>query len=266
MTGAAEAIGDVTGPADLASRAEVCIVACAEAWRGDGEIAASPIGPVPTAGARLARATFEPDLLLSDGEARYVTGTWALGEPAPGTVEGWIPFRAVFDLVWSGHRHIMMSPAQIDPYGNANISAIGDYARPARQLLGVRGAPGNTVNHPTSYWVRRHLPRVFVPRVDMVSGVGYDRASAAGTGASAFLDLRRVVTNLAVLDFGGPDHRMRLLSVHPGVTVDEVVAGTGFELAVDGAVPQTRPPTAAELRLIREVIDPAGLRDDEVPG
>jgi acyl CoA:acetate/3-ketoacid CoA transferase beta subunit len=74
------------------------------------------------------------------------------------------------------------------------------------------------------------------------------------------------VTNLAVLDFGGPDHRMRLRSVHPGVTVDEVVAGTGFELAVDGAVPQTRPPTAAELRLIREVIDPAGLRDDEVPG
>jgi acyl CoA:acetate/3-ketoacid CoA transferase beta subunit len=247
-----------------ASRAEVCIVACAEAWRGDGEIAASPMGLIPTAGARLARATFEPDLLLSDGEACYVTGTWALGQPAPGPVEGWIPFRSVFDLVWAGRRHVMMSPAQIDPYGNANISAIGDYVRPARQLLGVRGAPGNTVNHPVSYWVPRHLPRVFVPRVDMVSGIGYDRARAAGPAVAAFLDLRRVVTNLAVLDFSGPDHRMRLVSVHPGVAVDEVVDSTGFELAVDGDVPETRQPMAAELALIRDVIDPDGLRGREV--
>ena len=249
-----------------ASRAEICVVACAEAWRGDGEIVASPMGLIPTAGARLARATFEPDLLLTDGEARYVAGTWALGQPAPGPVEGWVPFRSVFDLVWAGRRHVMMSPAQIDRYGNANISAIGDHARPARQLLGVRGAPGNTVNHPTSYWVPRHLPRVFVPQVDMVSGVGYDRGRAAGPAAATFLHLRRVVTNLAVLDFGGPDHSMRLLSVHPGVTVDEVATATGFELAIDGAVPQTRQPTPAELELIREVIDPAGLRDGEVRG
>jgi acyl CoA:acetate/3-ketoacid CoA transferase beta subunit len=246
------------------SRAEVCIVACAEAWRGDGEIAASPMGLIPTAGARLARATFEPDLLLSDGEACYVTGTWALGQPAPGPIEGWIPFRSVFDLVWAGRRHVMMSPAQIDRYGNANISAIGDYARPARQLLGVRGAPGNTVNHPVSYWVPRHQPRVFVPQVDMVSGVGYDRARAAGPGVAAFLDLRRVVTNLAVLDFGGPDHSMRLVSVHPAVTVDEVAAATGFELAVDGAVPQTRLPTDDELALIRGVIDPDELTVTDV--
>jgi len=250
----------------MASRAEVCVVACAEAWRGDGEIAASPMGLIPTAGARLARAAFEPDLLLTDGEACYVAGNWALGQPAPGPVEGWIPFRSVFDLVWRGKRHVMMSPAQIDRYGNANISAIGDYARPDRQLLGVRGAPGNTVNHPTSYWVPRHLPRVFVPKVDMVSGVGYDSARAAGRVAAEFLQLRRVVTNLAVLDFGGPDHSMRLVSVHPGVTVDDVVAGTGFELAVDGTVPVTRQPTAAELRLIREVIDPDGVCGGEVAG
>jgi acyl CoA:acetate/3-ketoacid CoA transferase beta subunit len=241
------------------------VVACAEAWRGDGEIVASPMGLIPTAGARLARATFEPDLLLTDGEARFVAGTWPLGQPPSGPVEGWVPFRSVFDLLWAGRRHVMMSPAQIDRYGNANISAIGEHRRPARQLLGVRGAPGNTVNHPTSYWVPRHLPRVFVPRVDMVSGVGYDRASAAGPVAAAFLDLRRVVTNLAVLDFRGPGHSMRLVSVHPGVTAREVVAATGFELAIDGAVPQTRPPTPAELQLIRAVIDPSALRDGEVP-
>ena len=262
MTGVAEVADDVTGA--TASRAEVCVVACAEAWRGDGEIAASPMGTIPTAAARLARATFEPDLLLTDGEARYVTGTWALGQPASGAVEGWIPFRSVFDLAWGGRRHVMMSPAQIDRYGNANISAIGDFDRPARQLLGVRGAPGNTVNHATSYWVPRHQPRVFVPRVDMISGVGYDRAAVAGSDASRFLELRRVVTNLAVLDFGGPGHSMRLVSVHPWAVAAEVVAATGFELAIDGDVPDTRLPSADELRLLREVIDPACLCDREV--
>jgi acyl CoA:acetate/3-ketoacid CoA transferase beta subunit len=247
------------------TRAEVCVVACAEAWRGDGEILASPFGTIPAIGARLARATFEPDLLLSDGEALLVAGCWPVGEPAPGPVEGWVPYRAVFDLAWGGKRHVMMGPNQIDRFGNINISAIGDFARPARQLLGVRGAPGNTVNHPTSYWLPRHRARSFVPRVDMVSGVGYDSAAKAAPSASRFLELRRVVTNLAVLDFGTPGHAMRLVSVHPGVTVDEVVANTGFDLAIDGDVEQTRMPTQDELRLIREVIDPHRARYREVP-
>jgi acyl CoA:acetate/3-ketoacid CoA transferase beta subunit len=159
----------------------------------------------------------------------------------------------------------MMGPSQIDAYGNANISAIGDFARPTRQLLGVRGAPGNTVNHPTSYWVPRHRTRTFVPRVDVVSGVGYDNAASAGESASRFHELRRVVSNLGVFDFPPPERRMRLLSVHPGVTVDEVVANTGFELRIDGEVPETRTPDDAELELIREMIDPTGARVKEVP-
>ncbi|HKS98264.1 MAG TPA: CoA-transferase, partial [Rugosimonospora sp.] len=233
-------------------------------WRGDGEILASPIGVIPTIGARLARATFEPELLLSDGESLLLQGTWAVGERAA-AVEGWIPFRAVFDLVAAGRRHVMMGPSQIDRYGNMNISAIGDYQRPTRQLLGVRGAPGNTVNHPTSYWVPKHSPRSFVSTVDMVSGIGYDRAAAAGTSASRYHELRRVVSNLGVFDFATPDHRMRLVSVHPGVTVAQVCEATGFELAIPERVPETRLPDAAELALIRDVIDPNGLRRREVP-
>ncbi len=58
---------------------------------------------------------------------------------------------------------------------------------------------------------------------------------------------------------------MRLRSVHPGVTVDEIVAATGFELIVPGDVPETRAPTAEEHRLIHEVLDPTGLREKEVP-
>ena len=246
-----------------ATRAEICVIACAEAWRGDGEILASPIGLVPMIGARLARATFEPDLMLTDGEALLGQGTWAIGEKPP-VVEGWMPFRFAFDVLWSGRRHVMMGPSQIDRYGNANISAIGDYRRPKVQLLGVRGAPGNTVNHPTSYWVPRHAPRSFVETVDMVSGVGYDRAAAAGPEASRFHHLRRVVSNLGVFDFDTPDHRMRLVSTHPGVTVEEVTAATAFELVVPNDVPETRQPTDAELDLIRTVIDPTGLRSAEV--
>jgi acyl CoA:acetate/3-ketoacid CoA transferase beta subunit len=241
------------------------VVACAEAWRGDGEILASPIGVIPTIGARLARATFAPDLLLSDGEACLVQGTWAIGDPPP-VIEGWIPYRYVFDVLFSGKRHVMMGPSQVDRYGNTNISAIGEFARPKVQLLGVRGAPGNTVHHPTSYWVQRHGPRSFVPVVDMVSGVGYDRAAAAGPSATRFHEIRRVVSDLGVFDFATPDHRMRLVSVHPGVTVDQVVAATGFELAIDADVATTREPSAEELDLIRTVIDPRGVRAGEVGG
>ena len=247
------------------TRAEVCVLACAEAWRGNGEIFASPIGTIPSIGARLARATFEPDLLLSDGESMFVAGTWPVGQPPDGPVEGGIWYRSVFDIAWAGRRHVMMGPVQIDRYGNANISAIGDLARPTRQLLGMRGAPGNTVNHRTSYWLARHTARAFVPQVDIVAGVGYDRAAAAGPAATRFLDLRRVVTNLAVLDFATPDHSMRLASLHPGITVADVVANTGFELVIDGQVPQTPIPTAEQVQLIREVIDPRGTRHREVP-
>ncbi|MBM4589521.1 CoA-transferase [Rhodococcus hoagii] len=248
-----------------ATRAEVCAVACAEAYRGNGEVIASAFGTIPAIGVRLARHTFEPDLVVSDGEAGAVRGTWAVGGAADGDIEAWLPFNQIFDLVWNGKRHIMMIPTQLDTYGNCNISAIGDHDRPSVQLLGVRGAPGNTVYHPTSYWVPKHSTRVFVPKVDMVSGVGKDNARKAGPAATRYHQLRRVVTDLAVLDFTPDSGLLRLVSVHPGVTVDDVVAATGFDLVIPDSVPQTRAPSVEELELIRTVIDPRNLRDKEVP-
>ncbi len=126
-------------------------------------------------------------------------------------------------------------------------------------------AAGNTVNHSTSYWVPNHSTRSFVEQVDVVSGVGYARAAAAGPSATRFHEIRFVVSNLGVFDFATPDHSMRLVSVHPGVTVDEVVAATGFALVVPDGVPDTRDPTPEELDLLRTVLDPRGLRDREVP-
>jgi acyl CoA:acetate/3-ketoacid CoA transferase beta subunit len=158
----------------------------------------------------------------------------------------------------------MMGATQVDQWGNQNIACIGDWHQPRAQLLGFRGAPGNTLNHTTSYWVPNHSTRVFVEEVDVVTGVGYDRAAALGERASRFHEIRRVVSNLAVLDFQTEEKRMRLVSVHPGVEVEDVVANTGFELVVPADVATTREPTDEELRLLREVIDPEGAGNGEV--
>jgi len=250
-----------------ATRAEVCAVAVADAFRGDGEILASSFGTVPAIGARLAKLTFAPDLLMTDGIATLLANVPPVSGDAGGeaVAEGWLPFRSVFDLVWSGRRHVVMVASQLDRFGNHNFACIGPHAKPRAQLLGMRGAPGNTVNHPTSYWVPSHSRKVFVQAVDVVSGVGFDRARALGRGGR-FHEIRRVVSNLGVFDFATPDRRMRLASVHPGVRVDDVVRETGFELALSGEVPETRTPTPEELRLVRERIDPERLRDREVPG
>lgn len=255
---------DLTADAAAVTRSEVVAAAVADCWAEDGEIFASPMGLLPTLGARLAKMTSNPDLVISDGESLFLATPPPLGSSAA-PVEGWIPFRKVFDVVANGPRHVMMGATQIDRTGNQNISAIGPFVQPKRQLLGSRGAPGNTVNNRTSYWVPKHSTRVFVEDVDIVSGVGHARAAAAGTGATRFHDLHRVVTDLAVLDFGGEGGTLRLLSVHPGVNVEDVTAATGFALDVAADVPVTRTPSSTELMLIREVLDPRRLREKEVP-
>ncbi|MGB5811335.1 MAG: hypothetical protein WBG86_12435, partial [Polyangiales bacterium] len=245
--------------APVATRSDVCALAVAECFRDDGEILISAMGTTPSLGARLAKASFEPDLLMTDGFNLLLRRAVPLGElPTEKDVEGWLPFGAVFDTLWWGKRHVMMGASQIDQFGNQNIACIGSWARPKAQLLGVRGAPGNTINHVTSYWVPNHNPRALVPKVDMVSGVGYDRAGSLGAGSSRFHEIRRIVTNLGVLDFGTPDHRMRLVSVHPGVEVSEVQDHTGFDLVVPDRVQSTPVPSEAQLALIRN-LDPQGF-------
>ncbi len=246
------------------TRAEICAAAVADAFKDDGEIFGSPMGIMAMLGVRLCKLTSNPDLVISDGESLLLAGVPPLFAKAD-VVEGWIPFRRVFDLVAYGKRHVMMGATQIDRHGNQNISAIGDFAQPNRQLLGSRGAPGNTVNNRTSYWVPRHSPRVFVEQVDIITGVGPKSAREAGPAASRFNDIHRIVSNLGVFDVRGPDDTVRVLSLHPGVSVDQVQEATGFELYVEGDPPPTREPGPGELMLIREVLDPRGLRHQEVP-
>ena len=131
--------------------AELCITAAAEAWRDAGEVLASGLGLVPRLAVGLARLSFSPDLQMTDAESLLVAEPVPVGKRGDYRlqVEGWMPFKKVFEVLWSGRRHAMTMPTQIDRFGQINISYIGgEFAKPKVQLLGVRGIPGNTINHP----------------------------------------------------------------------------------------------------------------------
>ena len=244
--------------------AELCIVAAAEAWRDDGEVLASGMGLLPRLAASLAKLTFSPALLMTDAECMLVAEPVPVGSRKNGAepiIEGWMPYARTFDLLWGGRRHAMVGPVQVDRYGQSNISVVGDPARPKAAFLGVRGFPGNTINHANSMFVPSHSTRVFVEgEVDMVGGVGYNRARWPSGQKPAGLDLRIIVTDLAVLDFEGPDRQIRVASLHPGIAFEQVQENTGFPLARPGMIATTQAPTAAELDLIRRVLDPQDLR------
>lgn len=244
------------------SLAELVITACAEAWRNDGEIMATGIGPLPRLGTALARKTFNPWLQTTDGECFYGDEPVPPGKRVgPVVFEGYANYARVFDVLWGGRRHSMVSPVQIDRFGQANISVIGDHAKPKAAMLGARGFPGNSICHQNSFFVPNHSTRSFVAgEVDFVCMAGYNPSRYIGGRMPAGLDLRILVTNLCVMDFGGPEHQMRVTSLHPGVTFDEVQDNTGFSLAKIGeTIPETPAPTSEQLALIA-ALDPNNIR------
>ena len=126
----------------------------------------------------------------------------------------------------------------------------------------MRGAPGNLINHATTYWVPTQA-RSFVETVDVISGPGNDTVAALPEVTGQYHEIRRVVTELGAYDFETDDGTMRIRSLHPGVTVEQAQAASAFELTVTGDVPESRLPTDEELQLIRDVFDPAGIRNGE---
>lgn len=243
--------------------AELCIFACSEAFRDNGEIVATGVGPVPRLAAGLAKLTHSPELMMTDGECFLVEQPVPIGPRgySDRKAAGWLPFSRFFDsAVWTGRRHAMVTPTQLDRFGQINLSFMGGtYRQPKTQMLGVRGFPGNTIYHPNSFFFPAHGPRVFVPEVDMISGVGYNPAKRVARGNYSGVDLRVVVTNLCVMDFGGPEHAIRVISLHPGVTFEEVQSATGFELHRADTLPETPLPGRDELKVIAD-LDPHNIR------
>jgi glutaconate CoA-transferase subunit B len=158
----------------------------------------------------------------------------------------------------------MVGPTQLDRFGQANISCIGDYAKPKSMMLGVRGYPGNSISHANSFFVPAHSTRVFKDgECDMVSSIGYNPARLPKGYSLDEVDIRLVITDLCVMDFRGPGHQLRLRSLHPGISVEQVQQNTGFPVFVPDDVVTTPAPTGEQLAVIRR-LDPHNLRAREL--
>jgi glutaconate CoA-transferase, subunit B len=247
----------------MATLAELCIAAVAETFRTSEELIGTGIGPVPRLGVGLAKMTHSPGLMMTDGEAFLVEQPVPLGprDYDDRRKAGYLPFSRFFDsAVWTGRRHAMVTPTQVDRFGQTNLSALGGtHEQPKVQMLGARGFPGNGIYHPNSMFIPMHSTRVFVGgEVDRVSSPGYNPARRVTGGNYSGLEIKRIVTNLCVMDFAGPDNAVRVISVHPGVTFAEVQENTGFEL-IDAVEGETALPSDEQLEIIAS-LDPHGIR------
>jgi glutaconate CoA-transferase subunit B len=144
----------------------------------------------------------------------------------------------------------------VDAYGNFNNIYIGGtYDQPRLRLPGAGGIPDVTVHEEhVCLYVPRHGRHTFVEQLDFCSGLGHHPARTLGRGP------RYLISDLGQFDFGGENGRMRLLSLHPGVIRSRVQSKTGFALEISDEVEETRPPNDEELYLLREKIDPLGVR------
>ena len=243
---------------------DLIICAAANTWKEEGEVLATGIGVVPRIAASLCMLSVNKDLMMTDSEAFMVSEPIPVGPRQEGfrpKFESWMGFSRIFDNVWGGKRHALVGPTQIDKFGQSNISAIGGtYDKPKVQMLGVRGFPGNSINHANSFFVPNHNTRVFMNgECDVVCSVGYNPERLPKGYDLDEVKIGYVYTNLCVMDFGGKNHQMRLLSLHPGVSVDEVKENTAFEIEIPSDVATTPEPTEAQMMLIKE-LDPHNLR------
>ena len=247
----------------------MCATLAARFHDGD-EVCNGMASFIPVAAIMLARRTHAPGLVWLAGAAGL--------DPRPDRVPAstleaplWrdsVMYLEQFSDFWHYAQNgrnlgiFCVGAAQLDMYGNANNSVIGsDYHAPKVRLPGTAGLGDmGSLGKRLFYWNTNHNPRSLVERVDFRSAAGYldggDERERLGLGPGPEV----VVTNLAVLDFEPESKRMRLVSVHPGATVEQVQEATGFELLLpDGDVPETTPPTDEQVRLLREEIDPDGL-------
>lgn len=265
---------------DTYTMAELMAVIIARSMAGEAEITsgggANQI--VPLAASRLAQVAAAPNLwLFAAGAGVYNSefdsiplGTW---DPRlKRRAECKIHIADVVDGGTSGHEDKTAEQAgagfggmQVDRYGNTNMIGIGEHPN-----LTVRG-PGTVGTiwlgaGANNIYIEHHNERILVEEVDHRSGAGW---LEGGDSRYDVLNGRegpqRVWTPICVCDFTEDEHRMRLASVHPGYDVDDVVAHTGFELVIPEEVPQTTPPTEAELDILRSQVDSTGrLQEKEM--
>jgi glutaconate CoA-transferase subunit B len=222
---------------------------------------------IPMLAASLAQRLYAPDLIA----VFEFGGTGALLEDLPMAVGEARTFHkavsasGICDIMETAQRGFIdygfLGGAQIDPYGNLNSTVIGDYGAPKVRLPGSGG--GNDVG--SLCWqtiaLMRHDRLRFVPRVDFITTPGYlsGRGAREAAGLPAGTGPLAVISTLATMGFDRETCRMRLEALHPGVTVEQVIENTGFELPLADEIRENAPPTAEELETLRTEIDPDRL-------
>jgi acyl CoA:acetate/3-ketoacid CoA transferase beta subunit len=230
----------------------------------DGELVAQGIAtPLVAAGYILAKLTHAPNMSFVSAIGQAVCYDWS---PVSITnIENlWIKqglfskgfTAAVCDFMSRLAPKEFFRPGQVDAYGNFNnIHMGGTYQKPRLRLPGSGGIPDVTVfEENVCLYVPRHGRHTFVKELDFRSGLGHAHERRYGAGP------RYLISDLGQFDFEPENGRMRILTLHTGVTLRRVQAKTGFELIFNDDIPETTPPTATELRLLREEIDPLGVR------
>ena len=244
------------------------ISVCISRQVSDGEVLAQGINtPLVMAGFILAQCTHAPNVRFASAIGQAICKEWApLGV---GRIEDlWLGkallhvgfASAAADLLPGYNPKEFFRPAQVDSCGSFNNIAFGkDYHRPRMRLPGTGGIPDVTTYSDQIYlYVPRHSRVTFVETLDFVSGLGHVPERKRGHGVNY------LISDLGQFDW--LNGHMRLISIHPGVTLERIRAKTGFELEIAADVHETPPPSDEELRLLREEIDPLGVRRLETLG
>jgi acyl CoA:acetate/3-ketoacid CoA transferase beta subunit len=234
----------------------------------NGEVLAQGINtPLVMAGLILAQQTHAPDVRFASAIGQSMCKDW--GPLGVGRVEDlWLGkalisfgfVSAAVDVLPKFNPKEFFRPAQVDAVGNFNNIAFGqNYDHPRMRLPGSGGIPDVTTYSDHVYlYVPRHSRVTFVEKVDFVSGLGHVPERKRGRGVNY------LVTDLGQFDWA--NGCMRLISFHPGVTVEQIQKKTGFTLEIAPDLHETPPPTDEEVRLLREDIDPLGVRKLEMLG
>jgi glutaconate CoA-transferase subunit B len=249
---------------DAGYNAMELMICCAARLLEDGRTVAVGTG-VPCAAAMLAQRTHAPNLVIlfeAGGVApRLPTMPISVGDSR--TFYRGLMATSMADVMETCQRgmidYTFLGGAQIDAYGNLNSTRIGgDHARPKVRLPGSGGANDLASLCWRILVVTNHDRRRFVEKLDFLTTPGY----LTGPGAREAAGLPpgcgpyRVITDLAVLGYHDETRRMQVLSLHPGISLEQVRAATGFELSVQEPLGATAPPTAQELQILREEVDP----------
>lgn len=246
-------------PAEVA-KGQIMACAIARALKDSDRVVMGANSLLPMSAARLAQQTHAPNLTIIAGASGGVNTLVEPLVPSSGdyanlVAEAVLQFHEVLMLQMSGHADVFFAGGlQIDPQGNCNLAYVGEAASPTLRGPGSAGVPWAQQAARTILYTTSHTRRVFVPRVDFVSYPGWQSSANSARRGGPQL----VVTPLAVMDFtnGG---EMRLVSLHPGVSLEQVRENTGFDLILpEGEVPTTLEPSPLELRLLREM-DPDAL-------